>query len=108
MQICGAALNHFGTRKPHLLSSLVFAIFEFLDGCCMSKFDKCSEELTFHDLREPVEDVQGYRLGGCHPLCLGDHFQNGRYQILRKLGYGGYPTVWLAKDKVLVTACLPT
>ncbi|PLB51473.1 kinase-like protein [Aspergillus steynii IBT 23096] len=33
-----------------------------------------------------------------HPLNLGDTFENGRYKIYHKLGWGGFSTVWLAKD----------
>jgi hypothetical protein len=29
---------------------------------------------------------------------LGDTFHDGRYCIHDKLGYGGYSTVWLARD----------
>ncbi|KAL4860333.1 hypothetical protein BDV12DRAFT_121081 [Aspergillus spectabilis] len=48
---------------------------------------------------DPVTEEQDYyQTGGFHPTCLGDTFQNGRYTILRKLGYGQYSTVWLARD----------
>ncbi|KAB8258006.1 protein kinase [Aspergillus pseudonomiae] len=39
-----------------------------------------------------------YKAGGFHPISLGDSFQNGQYTILRKLGYGQYSAVWLARD----------
>lgn len=31
-------------------------------------------------------------------VALGDQFNNERYTALRKLGYGQYSTVWLARD----------
>jgi hypothetical protein len=31
-------------------------------------------------------------------VSLGDQFNNERYIVLRKLGYGQYSTVWLAHD----------
>jgi serine/threonine-protein kinase SRPK3 len=44
----------------------------------------------------------GYRPGGYHPVCLGDTFKGGRYKVHHKLGWGGFSTVWLAKDKEYV------
>lgn len=43
---------------------------------------------------EPMFD---YRPGGFHPVAIGDKLHN-RYQIVDKLGYGGYSTIWLARD----------
>ena len=50
------------------------------------------------------EEMSMYRPGGFHPVCLGDTFKDGRYKIYHKLGWGGYSTVWLAKDKRCITA----
>lgn len=47
---------------------------------------------------EAVEDPEGYRPGGYHPVHLGDTYENGRYKVLHKLGAGGYSTTWLARD----------
>ena len=44
------------------------------------------------------ENVLDYRPGGYHPVALSDTFQNHRYQVHHKLGYGGFSTVWLAWD----------
>ncbi|KAK4235542.1 kinase-like domain-containing protein [Achaetomium macrosporum] len=44
------------------------------------------------------ESLYGYRPGGFHPVSLGDTFRDGRYEIRRKLGFGQYSTVWLARD----------
>ena len=49
-----------------------------------------------------AEPLERYRKGGYHPTHLGDVFKDGRYKIMHKLGWGGYGTVWLAKDRLCV------
>ncbi|WWC71736.1 uncharacterized protein I206_105694 [Kwoniella pini CBS 10737] len=49
-------------------------------------------------LTEDEEDLEDYRPGGYHPVNIGDEFNNGRYMIVRKLGWGHFSTVWLARD----------
>ncbi|KAI9798547.1 MAG: hypothetical protein M1833_004684 [Piccolia ochrophora] len=46
------------------------------------------------------EELEEYRIGGYHPVHLGDYLANERYQIVHKLGNGGFATVWLAHDQV--------
>lgn len=48
---------------------------------------------------DDVEDRELYRAGGFHPTDLGDVFSCGRYKVIHKLGYGGFATVWLARDQ---------
>ncbi|KAK9515976.1 hypothetical protein VZT92_026572 [Zoarces viviparus] len=43
------------------------------------------------------EDPGEYCSGGYHPVQIGDTF-NRRYQVLSKLGWGYYSTVWLCLD----------
>lgn len=38
-------------------------------------------------------------MGGYHPVHLLDEYSERRYQIVHKLGFGTYSTVWLAKDQ---------
>lgn len=45
--------------------------------------------------------MRRYKEGGYHPVHLGDELKHGRYRVLHKLGWGGYSTVWLARDKEL-------
>lgn len=47
---------------------------------------------------EDVEDLDRYRPGGYHPLQVGDELDNACYRVVDKLGYGGYSTIWLARD----------
>ncbi|EGX87893.1 protein kinase domain protein [Cordyceps militaris CM01] len=44
-----------------------------------------------------VETLSSYRPGGYHPVMIGDILHD-RYVIADKLGFGGYSTVWLARD----------
>lgn len=44
------------------------------------------------------ESLGRYCAGGYHPVRIGDVFNQGKYKIIRKLGYGLYSTVWLAFD----------
>ena len=43
------------------------------------------------------EDPADYRIGGYHPVHIGD-VMHGHYQIISKLGWGHFSTVWLATD----------
>lgn len=56
-------------------------------------------------MTEDEEDWQEYVKGGYHPVQIGDHFSDGRYVVVRKLGWGHFSTVWLARDTECV---LPT
>jgi serine/threonine protein kinase len=49
-----------------------------------------------------VENPDRYCPGGFHPVVLGDTLgPEGRYEVLHKLGHGGYGTVWFCRDSVL-------
>lgn len=45
------------------------------------------------------EDFEDYCKGGYHPVKIGEEYKDGRYVIVRKLGWGHFSTVWLAQDK---------
>lgn len=49
-------------------------------------------------MTEDEEDWEDYVKGGYHPVHIGDQFSEGRYTVVRKLGWGHFSTVWLAKD----------
>ena len=43
------------------------------------------------------EGMEDYKVGGYHPVHVGEIYLQ-RYQIMQKLGWGHFSTVWLAKD----------
>lgn len=52
----------------------------------------------FNSIYDPTEWVEAYRPTGYHPVHFGDLLHDGQYKIIRKLGYGAFSTVWLARD----------
>ncbi|KAI0490602.1 kinase-like domain-containing protein [Xylaria cf. heliscus] len=48
-----------------------------------------------------VEELEAYTIGGYHPTKIGDTFHHDRYEVVHKLGFGGYSTIWLARDRHL-------
>ncbi|KAJ5618831.1 hypothetical protein N7510_002815 [Penicillium lagena] len=44
------------------------------------------------------EDSEDYCKGGYHPVVVGETYNNGRYVVVRKLGWGHFSTVWLSRD----------
>jgi hypothetical protein len=55
-------------------------------------------DLSTHVCDIDTEPLNRYHGGGYHPIHLGDCLSNGRYKVLHKLGWGGYSTVWAARD----------
>lgn len=56
-------------------------------------------ERRFKDTGYPVEWCELYRPGGFHPVHFDDVLRDGKYRVIRKLGFGSYSTVWLAMDR---------
>lgn len=54
------------------------------------------EQLHPQDAQDS-EDPREYCYGGYHPVQIGNTF-NRRYQVLSKLGWGHFSTVWLCMD----------
>src|ERR1700761_924538 len=44
------------------------------------------------------EDSEAYCKGGYNPVHVGETYNNGRYVVVRKLGWGHFSTVWLSRD----------
>ncbi|GJN92533.1 hypothetical protein Rhopal_005563-T1 [Rhodotorula paludigena] len=65
-------------------------------GAQPSSSTSISFESVFTDEEEKLSD---YEQGGYHPVRLGDVYgPNDRYVVVRKLGWGHFSTVWLARD----------
>ncbi|KAG8002917.1 SRSF protein kinase 3, partial [Nibea albiflora] len=56
----------------------------------------CHEQLDPKD-NQDSEDPREYCYGGYHPVQIGDTL-NRRYQVVSKLGWGYFATVWLCLD----------
>lgn len=48
-----------------------------------------------------LEDFENYTIGGYHPTSIRATFQNGRYEIVYKRGFGACSLIWLARNKHL-------
>lgn len=63
--------------------------------------DEINHEQELNLLVDPnmEESLNDYKKGGYHPVIIGDIYKSPKYtyQILRKLGWGHFSTVWLAK-----------
>ncbi|EFR03997.1 serine/threonine protein kinase [Nannizzia gypsea CBS 118893] len=53
-----------------------------------------------YDWIDGAESLSQYQPGGYHPVIVGDMVHD-RYRIVDKLGFGGYATIWLARDSQL-------
>ncbi|OBA24303.1 kinase-like protein [Metschnikowia bicuspidata var. bicuspidata NRRL YB-4993] len=47
---------------------------------------------------ENEEDLKDYVPGGYHTCFIGETYKNNKYTLVRKLGWGHFSTVWLARD----------
>ncbi|GMM34338.1 hypothetical protein DASC09_016630 [Saccharomycopsis crataegensis] len=62
--------------------------------------DDSDDEVDFNK----EEDLDDYRAGGYHPTKIGDVCgDKQQYQIVRKLGWGHFSTVWLASNTITKT-----
>ncbi|XP_034552118.1 SRSF protein kinase 3 [Notolabrus celidotus] len=74
-------------------------------ACKATQQDQIFKALESHEQLDPKdsqdsEDPREYCYGGYHPVQIGDTL-NGRYQVVSKLGWGYFSTVWLCLDLTL-------
>ncbi|EEP77965.1 protein kinase dsk1 [Uncinocarpus reesii 1704] len=66
-----------------------------------SPLSRSPSSSSTEDLAETAadeEDSEDYCKGGYHPVRVGETYNNGRYVVIRKLGWGHFSTVWLSRD----------
>ena len=64
-----------------------------------ASYDVESEKFRFEPIYADAEFAGDYVRGGFHPVHLDDVYHN-RYRVLRKLGFGAFSTIWLARDQM--------
>lgn len=89
--VCSTATQH-KSCKPVIIRS------------CGKKMSSDNQEFT--PPLKAEEGPQVYRPGGFHPVHLGEVY-DGRYKVLRKLGFGRYSTVWLVQSEMSVPSIQP-
>lgn len=68
---------------------------------------------NFSEFPDPESDLDSseseggdeYCKGGYYPVQIGETFNNGRYILLQKMGWGHFSTVWLAFDVLKTRHC---
>ncbi|WPK23034.1 hypothetical protein PUMCH_000258 [Australozyma saopauloensis] len=61
--------------------------------------DSNSDDDSLDDVNpDNEEDLKDYVPGGYHTCFIGENYKNEKYTLVRKLGWGHFSTVWLARD----------
>jgi serine/threonine-protein kinase SRPK3 len=92
----GSLLTNFKVKLPrvHSASRRVTSM-----GCSRPQFSTMSHNSSVeYCWIDGVERLELYEPGGYHPVMINDLLHN-RYRIVDKLGFGGYSTIWLARDE---------
>ncbi|KAK2601430.1 hypothetical protein N8I77_010879 [Diaporthe amygdali] len=76
--------------------------------CSGEELDEDNEYICelWQEIDEECEKLETYATAGSrkpyapllYPISIGQRLDGGRYQILHRLGHGGFSTVWVAKD----------
>lgn len=68
-------------------------------GCSRQQLSTSQHSPIEYRWVDGVEQLDLYKPGGYHPVKINDLLHN-RYRIVDKLGFGGYSTIWLARDEI--------
>lgn len=74
------------------------------EGLDLDESKECSDQGALNEDSD-VEDKEDYRVGGYHCVEVGEIFDEGRYIVLQKLGWGHFSTVWLCYDVKMKRHC---
>ena len=88
MKIPNILAFHLFTRPFHHFASMLST----------TSYNIEVEKHRFVPVYADAEFAGDYVRGGFHPVHLGDVYDN-RYRVLRKLGFGAFSTIWLARDQ---------
>lgn len=90
---------HWMITKSLVMSRSVLLSFNFNFTSSFSTLPQMDQFL--YSCTIDAEPLHHYAKGGYHPVTLGGFLADERYKILHKLGWGGYSTVWAARDERL-------
>lgn len=103
-QVGGAKSNlSIALKQSDMASSSVKATPPILHGKMKNQHDEMDVDSgdsgsgsSYDEKNE--ESFKDYKPGGYHPAFKGEKYKEGRYVLERKLGWGHFSTVWLARD----------
>lgn len=64
--------------------------------CCVVLLS--AHQLWWHFCESQIARCRELHAGGYHPVKIGELYSDGRYTVVRKLGWGHFSTVWLVQD----------
>uniref|UniRef100_A0A7S3H2P1 non-specific serine/threonine protein kinase n=1 Tax=Spumella elongata TaxID=89044 RepID=A0A7S3H2P1_9STRA len=92
------------SKEKELASNVIKSSSNHNSGAVAEDGGNSSSDEDYSDDEEEGED--GYRVGGYHPVSIGDKY-NSRYIVIEKLGWGHFSTVWRCYDLKTSTAEKP-
>ncbi|KAF4628859.1 hypothetical protein G7Y89_g9299 [Cudoniella acicularis] len=90
--------------QPIIITNRIYNDEEGYDNEVRSPIPFAMDDLSIFvpsNLLYNQERMSRYKPDSFHPISLGDRLKDGGYKVCHKLGWGGFSTVWLAKDQTL-------